>query len=70
MSLELTTGRSHLQHYFAEIQPILRQLPIPLFQWLKEIIAENEKDLESIHAVLPNQVRILRHWHEKCSKPI
>ncbi|GJJ06102.1 hypothetical protein Clacol_000291 [Clathrus columnatus] len=45
-----------LKHYFAEIRPALRVLPNQLYQWLEDIITENEKDLGLIHPVLPSKV--------------
>lgn len=45
-----------LKHYFAEIRPTLRLLPTQLYQWLEDIITENERDLGLIHPVLPSEV--------------
>ncbi|KAJ8469509.1 hypothetical protein ONZ51_g8947 [Trametes cubensis] len=45
-----------LKHYFREVEPILRLLPVQLYNWLEEIVTENEEDLGLIHPVLPNQL--------------
>lgn len=42
------------QYYFIEVQPILRQLPSQLYQWINDIITE--QDLDIIHPVVPNEV--------------
>lgn len=50
-----------LQHYFLEVRPLLRDLPLPIFNWLEGILAENEKEFDVIHpvppAALPNFVQ-------------
>ncbi|KAF8322241.1 FabD/lysophospholipase-like protein [Clavulina sp. PMI_390] len=43
-----------LQHYFNEARPLLRQLPIGLYDWLARIIEENEAEIDAMHAVVPN----------------
>ncbi|KAI0354075.1 FabD/lysophospholipase-like protein [Trametes cingulata] len=45
-----------LKHYFREIEPVLQLLPVQLYNWLEEIVTENEGDLGLIHPVLPNQL--------------
>ncbi|KAI0091361.1 FabD/lysophospholipase-like protein [Irpex rosettiformis] len=45
-----------LKHYFQEIRPTLEVLPSQLYNWLQEIITENEEDLGLIHPVMPDQV--------------
>ncbi|KAI8973120.1 FabD/lysophospholipase-like protein [Trametes punicea] len=45
-----------LKHYFREIEPILKLLPIQLYNWLEEIVTDNEGDLGLIHPVLPDQL--------------
>ncbi|OCH95436.1 FabD/lysophospholipase-like protein [Obba rivulosa] len=45
-----------LKHYFTEIRPTLQALPAQLFQWLVDIITENEADLGLMHPVLPDQL--------------
>ena len=35
---------------------MLRVLPVQLYNWLEDIVTENEHDLGLIHPVLPNQV--------------
>ncbi|TDL24273.1 FabD/lysophospholipase-like protein [Rickenella mellea] len=45
-----------LNHYFVEIQPVLRQLPAQLYAWLAEILDENDKELATTHAVMPNEL--------------
>lgn len=47
------------QHYFREVEPLLRILPMQLYTWLEDIVTENERDLGLIHPVLPNQVELL-----------
>ncbi|KAI0764706.1 FabD/lysophospholipase-like protein [Fomes fomentarius] len=44
------------RHYFREVEPILRVLPVQLYKWLEDIVTENERDLGLIHPVLPNQL--------------
>ncbi|TBU41999.1 FabD/lysophospholipase-like protein [Dichomitus squalens] len=44
-----------LKHYFREVEPALRVLPLQLYNWLADIITENEHDLGLIHPVLPDQ---------------
>ncbi|KLO19485.1 FabD/lysophospholipase-like protein [Schizopora paradoxa] len=43
-----------LHYYVIEIQPILRQLPSQLYQWINDIISE--QDLDVIHPVVPNEL--------------
>ncbi|KAI9069393.1 FabD/lysophospholipase-like protein [Trametes sanguinea] len=45
-----------LKHYFREIEPVLKLLPVQLYSWLEEIVTENEGDLGLIHPVLPDQL--------------
>lgn len=45
-----------LKHYFREIQPTLKLLPFQLYDWLEDIVTENERDLGLIHPVLPDQL--------------
>ncbi|KAI0777421.1 FabD/lysophospholipase-like protein [Trametes elegans] len=45
-----------LKHYFREIEPVLQLLPVQLYNWLEEIVTENEGDLGLIHPVLPDQL--------------
>ncbi|KAH8099985.1 FabD/lysophospholipase-like protein [Cristinia sonorae] len=45
-----------LKHYFQEIQPTLKLLPIQLYGWLENIVTENDRDLGLIHPVLPDQL--------------
>ncbi|KAI0635382.1 FabD/lysophospholipase-like protein [Trametes polyzona] len=45
-----------LKHYFREIEPILQLLPVQLYNWLEDIVTENEGDLGLIHPVLPDQL--------------
>ncbi|KAH9896493.1 FabD/lysophospholipase-like protein [Cubamyces lactineus] len=45
-----------LKHYFREVEPILKLLPVQLYNWLEEIVTENEGDLGLIHPVLPDQL--------------
>lgn len=45
-----------LKLYFREIQPTLEQFPSQLYNWLLDIVSENERDLGLIHPVLPDQV--------------
>ncbi|EMD34109.1 hypothetical protein CERSUDRAFT_86863 [Gelatoporia subvermispora B] len=45
-----------LKLYFNEIRPTLQALPIQLIKWLEEIITDNERDLELIHPVFPDQL--------------
>ncbi|CDO78125.1 hypothetical protein BN946_scf184725.g4 [Trametes cinnabarina] len=45
-----------LKHYFREIEPVLKLLPVQLYNWLEEIVTENEGDLGLIHPVLPDQL--------------
>ncbi|KAF8608820.1 FabD/lysophospholipase-like protein [Ceratobasidium sp. AG-I] len=42
-----------LQHYFLEVQPLLRDLPLPIFKWLESVLVENEKEFDVIHPVPP-----------------
>lgn len=44
------------QHYFREIDPVLKLLPVQLYGWMQDIVTENEGDLGVIHPVLPDQV--------------
>ncbi|CUA66912.1 hypothetical protein RSOLAG22IIIB_00362 [Rhizoctonia solani] len=50
-----------LQHYFLEVRPLLRDLPLPIFNWLDNVLVENEKEFDVIHPVpptaLPNFVK-------------
>ncbi|CAE6471750.1 unnamed protein product [Rhizoctonia solani] len=50
-----------LQHYFLEVQPLLRDLPLPIFNWLDSVLVEKEKEFDVIHPVpptgLPNFVK-------------
>ena len=43
------------QLYFKEIQPTLELFPSQLYNWLLNIVSENERDLGLIHPVLPDQ---------------
>ncbi|GJE96563.1 FabD/lysophospholipase-like protein [Phanerochaete sordida] len=53
-----------LKLYFREIQPTLELFPSQLYNWLLEIVSENERDLGLIHPVLPDQVpNFLRGLH-------
>ncbi|KAJ3491784.1 hypothetical protein NLI96_g443 [Meripilus lineatus] len=45
-----------LRLYFKEVQPTLKLLPPQLYQWLEDIVTENDRDLGLIHPVVPNQV--------------
>ncbi|KAL5524090.1 hypothetical protein ACEPAG_8263 [Sanghuangporus baumii] len=45
-----------LQHYVNEVQPILRQLPVQLRNWLNEIVMENRKEIGVLHPVEPDEV--------------
>ncbi|KIJ39940.1 hypothetical protein M422DRAFT_75814 [Sphaerobolus stellatus SS14] len=45
-----------LKHYFAEVQPTLKLLPVQFHTWLEEIITENEQDLGLIHPVIPDKI--------------
>ncbi|KAI0078788.1 FabD/lysophospholipase-like protein [Panus rudis PR-1116 ss-1] len=45
-----------LKHYFKEIQPTLKLLPFQLYDWLEDIVTENERDLGLIHPVFPDQI--------------
>ncbi|KAL5631524.1 hypothetical protein ACGC1H_007143 [Rhizoctonia solani] len=42
-----------LQHYFLEVRPLLRDLPLPIFNWLDNVLVENEKEFDVIHPVSP-----------------
>ncbi|QRW21418.1 phospholipase [Rhizoctonia solani] len=50
-----------LQHYFLEVKPLLRDLPLPIFNWLNNVLVEKEKEFDVIHPVpptgLPNFVK-------------
>jgi len=39
--------------YFLEVQPLLRDLPLPIFNWLESVLVENEKEFDVIHPVPP-----------------
>lgn len=39
--------------YFLEVQPLLRDLPLPIFNWLESVLVEKEKDFDVIHPVPP-----------------
>jgi phospholipase A2 len=47
--------------YFLEVRPLLRDLPLPIFNWLDGVLVENEKEFDVIHPVpptaLPNFVK-------------
>ncbi|CAE6517944.1 unnamed protein product [Rhizoctonia solani] len=47
--------------YFLEARPLLRDLPLPIFNWLDRVLVENEKEFDVIHPVpptgLPNFVK-------------
>jgi len=43
-----------LHYYFIEVQPLLRQLPSQLYQWINDIITD--QDLDIIHPVVPNEL--------------
>lgn len=47
--------------YFLEVRPLLRDLPLPIFNWLDRVLVENEKEFDVIHPVpptaLPNFVK-------------
>ncbi|THH07987.1 hypothetical protein EW145_g3015 [Phellinidium pouzarii] len=45
-----------LQHYFNEVQPILRQLPTQLYTWLNDIVTENGNEFGVMHPVEPNEL--------------
>ncbi|OJT06010.1 Cytosolic phospholipase A2 zeta [Trametes pubescens] len=45
-----------LKYYFREIEPVLHFFPEQLYNWLEEIVTENESDLGLIHPVLPDQL--------------
>ncbi|KAL5506975.1 NDUFS7 [Sanghuangporus vaninii] len=45
-----------LQHYINEVQPILRQLPVQLRNWLNEIFMENRKEIGVLHPVEPDEI--------------
>ncbi|KAI0682847.1 FabD/lysophospholipase-like protein [Cytidiella melzeri] len=42
--------------YFQEIRPTLEFLPAQLYNWLSEIITENDEDWGLIHPVLPDKI--------------
>jgi hypothetical protein len=46
------------------VQPLLRDLPLPIFKWLEGVLVENEKEFDVIHPVppvaLPNFVKGLQ----------
>ncbi|QRV94152.1 phospholipase [Ceratobasidium sp. AG-Ba] len=42
-----------LQHYFLEVRPLLRDLPLPIFNWLEGVLIEKEKEFDVIHPVSP-----------------
>lgn len=52
----ITIMNTIIQLYFEEIRPTLEILPSQLYNWLLEIITENEEDMGLIHPVLPDQV--------------
>ncbi|KAI5116571.1 hypothetical protein M0805_006728 [Coniferiporia weirii] len=45
-----------LQHYFNEVQPVLRQLPAQLYGWLNDVITENHKEIGVMHPVEPDEL--------------
>ncbi|KZT61963.1 FabD/lysophospholipase-like protein [Calocera cornea HHB12733] len=45
-----------LQDYFKEVQPLLRTLPVSLYQWLSDVVSERRQNMEVTHAVLPNEL--------------
>ncbi|THH27869.1 hypothetical protein EUX98_g6326 [Antrodiella citrinella] len=45
-----------LKYYFQEIQPTLKLLPFQLYEWLENVVTENDRDLGLIHPVLPDQL--------------
>ncbi|KAH8119590.1 acyl transferase/acyl hydrolase/lysophospholipase [Phellopilus nigrolimitatus] len=45
-----------LQHYFNEVQPVLRQLPTQLYGWLNDIVMENSKEIGVLHPVEPDEL--------------
>ncbi|KAH7339527.1 acyl transferase/acyl hydrolase/lysophospholipase [Rhizoctonia solani] len=54
-------GRNIERRYFLEVRPLLRDLPLPIFNWLDSVLVENEKEFDVIHPVppagLPNFVK-------------
>ncbi|CAE6471564.1 unnamed protein product [Rhizoctonia solani] len=42
-----------LAQYFLEVRPLLRDLPLPIFNWLDNVLVENEKEFDVIHPVSP-----------------
>lgn len=53
--------RSERQLYFREIQPTLEFFPSQFYSWLLNIVSENERDMELIHPVLPDQASADRY---------
>ncbi|CCO27046.1 hypothetical protein BN14_01079 [Rhizoctonia solani AG-1 IB] len=47
-------GRNVEKRYFLEVQPLLRDLPLPIFNWLDNVLVEKEKDFDVIHPVPPS----------------
>lgn len=43
-----------VQHYFKEVQPVLRLLPEGLYGWLSQIIEANEAEFDALHPIVPN----------------
>ncbi|KAG8747162.1 hypothetical protein FRC10_002211 [Ceratobasidium sp. 414] len=41
------------ERYFLEVRPLLRDLPLPIFNWLEGVLIENEKEFDVIHPVPP-----------------
>lgn len=46
--------RFDFDQYFLEVQPLLRDLPLPIFNWLDNVLVEKEKDFDVIHPVPPS----------------
>ncbi|KAG9126079.1 hypothetical protein FRC07_005004 [Ceratobasidium sp. 392] len=46
-------GRNIERRYFLEVQPLLRDLPLPIFDWLEGVLIEKEKEFDVIHPVPP-----------------
>ncbi|KAG8936963.1 hypothetical protein FRC02_009100 [Tulasnella sp. 418] len=45
-----------LRFYFAEVQPLLRQLPSMLYTWIGDIIDERQHQFDTIHPIVPGQL--------------
>ena len=53
MHSQSTDLHAFFPQYFLEVQPLLRDLPLPVFQWLESVLVENEKEFDVIHPVPP-----------------